>query len=285
MRDEDFHCWVAPVDEALNPGVARKPEGPFSLSRLKNMGIENAIKVAHLAKVERPISQTRGILQDLRSIESQIKYRMSGRWLRRRGREATFFESLKNPSQPVREFINLVVAEKLDTLLDVASGGGSAVTSLADAVGESAFIFSVERDLKCLWTIQSKFKAIERSDKCEAIGADVRKLPFRENSVSVVTSMMAVQEIVGIDLLLEEIARVLKPGGSYIALYNREPWTYDLLPLADYKRFAREARMYSGHDDFKHEVNQHGLSYENERIFTENKRELCLTTLRKGNEN
>jgi ubiquinone/menaquinone biosynthesis C-methylase UbiE len=183
---------------------------------------------------------------------------------------------LTNPSESVRSFLKLVKSRSPSSVLDIASGGGSGVASIADTLGGDVRIISVERDLKCLWIIQEKLKHIGRQRNSEAIGADVRQLPFKMESVDLVTSMMVMQEILGIGSVFREIRRVLKPEGSYIALINREPWVYDMIPIEQYKSFAKAVDMYSGDGDLLGKAQEEHLAPIYVEEFTDQGREFCL---------
>lgn len=280
MSDDKVHDWIAPIDEVLSPGEIRKPDGPFSLYRLKGLGIENAIKL-----IKKPEGKTavpsRDILPDLKKQEGRIRYIQRGRWLSARNRKKKFLEVLKYPAEPVQEFIRSIVSLKPRTLLDFASGSGSSVTSLAHNLSAGTRIFAVERDLKCLWIIQEKFRMIGRSSNCEAIGGDVRGMPFPDESMDVVSSVMALQEITGISSLLREVKRVLSKDGSYFALLNREPWLNHIISLDEYKAFAEAADLFSGIDALSILAGKTGLTVSDLREFKDGEKDLCLVEMRK----
>lgn len=276
MGNNTIHNWLSPIDEALNPSEITRPDGPFSILRLKKLGVEKARGIASSQSNRTVPTNTFSVQNDLQLLQGKIKYIKSGKWLRARDRGKRWLNSLQNPSESVKSFLSLVQSRDPDSLLDIASGGGSGVASLADVLPTNVNVFSAERDLKCLWIIQEKFKHIRKHANSEAIGADVRQLPFKNESIGVVTSMMAMQEILGVSSVLREINRVLRPGGSYIALFNKEPWVYDMIPIDQYKRFAQAVDMYSGYADLLSTAEKESLDLGSVKEFTENEKEFCL---------
>lgn len=280
MSNNAIHNWLSPIDEALNPNEITRPEGPLSILRLRRLGIDKAKETA-LSQINQATSSTFNILDDLKQLIGKIKYIKSGKWFNARNRGDSWLNSLRNPSKSVKSFLSLVESRNPDSLLDIASGGGSGVASIANVLPADVKVFSAERDLKCLWIIQEKFKYIRKETRSEAIGSDVRQLPFKNDSINTVTSMMAMQELLGISSVLKEIHRVLKPGGSYIALFNKEPWVYDMMQVEQYKRFAEAVDMYSGYTDLVSTAEKVQLSLIGLEEFTENEKEFCLVELGK----
>lgn len=277
--------WRAPIDEVLDPEGSLPPEGALSMERLARIGVDEAIEIVRAHGSGSPHSGT--TTAGPRSVEipgrldGQARYRMGNGWMRYREREPRFLDSLENRSEAVRFYTEAAVSLGARTILDIASGGGSGISCIVNATDSFERVFAAERDLKCLWVIQSKFARLGRSSKCEAVGADVRRLPFPDSSVDQANSLMALQEVAGIGAMLTEINRVLVGGGRYVALYNSVPDTYGALPLEDYQRFAREAGLFVGHDDFISTAENTGLITETVRTFVEDRRTRMVTVLRK----
>lgn len=280
MGNNTIHNWLSPIDEALNPSEITRPEGPLSILRLKRLGVDKAKAIAS-SQAGITAENPPGIDEDLKQLHGRIRYIKSGKWLKARGREDRWLGSLADRSESVNSFLKLVESRSPDSLLDIASGGGSGVVSLADVLPGYVRVFSAERDLKCLWIIQDKFKRIQKQTNCEAIGADVRQLPFGNDSIGLVTSMMAMQELLGLSAVLREVHRVLQPGGSYIALFNEEPWVYDMIPIEQYRSFANAVDMYSGLKDLVATAENQQLNLIAVERFAGMGKELCLAEFRK----
>ncbi len=275
--------WRAPVDEVLDPGGSLPTEGALSMKRLARIGVDEAIRIvrshgSHDAPLRTTESCSAGIPQCL---DGQARYRMGNGWMRCRDRESRFLDSLVNTSEAVRNYVETAISYKARTVLDIASGGGSGISCIVNASDSFERVFATERDLKCLWVIQNKFARLGRSGKCEAVGADVRRLPFPDSSVDLITSLMALQEINGIEEVLTEINRVLVHGGRYVAIYKSVPETYGALPLEDYQRFAREAGLFVGHNDFISTAATRGLVPEVIRTFVDERITRIVSVLNK----
>ena len=278
-----IHTWKAPIDEALGIPDFTPVEGPLSMGRLALIGVDKAIAElrTHRHESHRVPEAAPGDASMPDELDGQARYRMSGRWLGSSGRKEKFLTSLSEMSDSFRAFVDAATSTGADTILDIASGGGSGICCIASVLDSSRRIFAAERDYKCLWSIQSKFDHLGRGETSEAVGADVRRLPFPDGSIDLVTSVAALPEVKGISEVLSEVSRVLIPGGKYLAIYNPEPDTYGIVPIEDYTRFAREADLFSGHDDFLDAAEEAGLVAIRSSCFEEASRRRTVTILRK----
>ncbi len=286
LTSDSISTWTAPIDEIFGRRHLKIAPSPLSIARLARMGAEKGIervgKILPLREFgSTPCHREEDIARILKSIENQAKYRMWGNWLYCKGREERFLSSLKDPGDAVSLFIETVVKECPITLLDVASGGGSGVASIVNATDDIEHVFALERDLKCLWSIQRKFMYLGRSRHCDAIGGDVRRLPFTSDTITVITSVMALQEIYSVSTMMREITRVLVPGGCYILLCSVKPDTYGLMSVESYCKFARKVDMYSGHVDLLKTAKESGLQLEHDNIISGEKTNYYLSILRK----
>ncbi|MDM7993079.1 MAG: methyltransferase domain-containing protein [Candidatus Fermentibacter sp.] len=283
VRHDGIHEWKAPIDEVLGIPDLTPVEGPLSMGRLARMGVDSAIDLLKSpGRLTGCIPGSKpGSAAIPEGLDGQVVYRMSGRWLGSRGRKEKLEASITAMRRSVRAFVDAAISADADTILDIASGGGSGICCIASVLTGDQRIFAAERDYKCLWAIQSKFEYLGRASCCEAVGADILQLPFRDRSIDLITSLAALPEIMGISRVLSEISRILTPGGRYVALYNPDPDTYGILPVVDYSRFAREADLYSGHDDFLRTAAGSGLVPVEVDEFDEDSRRRVLTIFRK----
>ena len=134
-------------------------------------------------------------------------------------------------------------------MLDLASGGGWFITRLLFNGGDCPQVLSLERDLRCLWTLEHKFRSLKVNSRAEAIGGDVRALPFPDNCFDVVTCANAFGEIAGLSVMLAEVRRVLRLGGHFIFSHGVQPVAFEPLSLAHYRRLALAADLFvdAGH--------------------------------------
>ncbi|MCK4504808.1 MAG: methyltransferase domain-containing protein [Candidatus Aegiribacteria sp.] len=246
------NTWQAPVDEALGVVPGTPVNGLLSLNRLKEIGIDRAIE-----QLRNRNMNTELIESDPNAVTKELlgkaRYLDSGEWFKHNGRAERL---LKFPAEGgvnfdiFREFMNTVQRTEPEDLIDLLSGGGYGVTHQAFQNRGLRRIAAVERDLKCLWNIQYRFKYIGRSSVSEAIGGDVRRLPIASESFDTAMTLQGLVELHGISGFLKEAYRVLKQDGYYVALYSEDPVTFDILPVSDLRRFALAADLYAGHEQF-----------------------------------
>ncbi len=138
-------------------------------------------------------------------------------------------------TQQVQELLQDVTPPK--SYLDVGSSGGSITASVASSLGLDAnSAFGVD-------VVPPENENPEFSFKLY----DGVKLPFDDNSQELITLFSVLHHVVPLDKVLQEIHRVLKPGGSFIVrdfdtknpsvkLFNRvmdDLWYKVLLPNPD----------------------------------------------------
>lgn len=121
--------------------------------------------------------------------------------------EAVLSRSLSVDHTPYRWLARAVSADAT-IVVDLASGSGPMSRELAQPGRTVVGLELSEHELKL---------AAERGPGPWVRG-DALKLPFREGSVDVVTSSMGLVVVTPLAELLEEIARVLRPGGVLAAI-------------------------------------------------------------------
>ncbi|MCD4701862.1 MAG: methyltransferase domain-containing protein, partial [Candidatus Aegiribacteria sp.] len=252
LPDAAVNIWQAPLDEALGVLPGTPVNGPFSLNRLKELGIDRAIE-----NLRNRSTNSESIKSDPNAVTKELlgkaRYRVSGEWFKHCGRSERLlvFPAEGGSNLDIfKEFMNTVQRTDPEDLIDLLSGGGYGVTHQAFQNRELRRIAAVQRDLNCLWSMQYRFKHIGRSSISEAIGGDVRRLPIASESFDTAMTLHGLVELHGISGFLKEAYRVLRQGGYYVALYSEDPVTCDILPLSDLRRFALAADLYAGHEQF-----------------------------------
>ena len=99
-------------------------------------------------------------------------------------------------------------------LLDLACGTGDVALSLADGSRRV-----VGLDL----TIDMLMLARRRSATPAWIAGDMTRLPFADASFDAVTTSYGLRNVPSLDASLDEIARVLRPGGLFVSLDFNKP--------------------------------------------------------------
>jgi SAM-dependent methyltransferase len=127
------------------------------------------------------------------------------------------------------------------TVLDVGAGNGFVMSRYARA---GARAFGVELTARGVELCRRRFEV----EKVRAFvsQADAESLPFADGSFDAVTSMGVLHHVPHPERAIEEIRRVLKPGGRLtLMLYHRNSAMYRLrFPLLRLVFSAREARKF-----------------------------------------
>ncbi len=277
------NTWQAPVDEVLGVLPGTPVNGLLSMNRLKDIGIDRAIDELSNRSTNTEVveSDSNAVIKELLG---KARYLDSGEWFKHKGRTLRL---LKFPAEGgvnldiFNEFMNMVQRTEPENLIDLLSGGGYGVTHQAFQNSELRRVAAVERDLKCLWNIQYRFKYIGRSSISEAIGGDVRRLPIASESFDSAMTLQGLVELCGISGFLEEAYRILKQGGYYVALYSEDPVTFDILPVSEFRRFAIAADLYAGHEHFISAAEKTGFSVISTEAFEGTRGTKRITVFRK----
>jgi ubiquinone/menaquinone biosynthesis C-methylase UbiE len=104
------------------------------------------------------------------------------------------------------------------TVLDIATGGGHVVKSLAPHVAQ---VFATDLTYQMLET--AKRHLDETASNIFYVLADAESLPFLENTFDAVTCRIAPHHFPNPNLFVKEVSRVLKPGGKFLLIDNIAP--------------------------------------------------------------
>ena len=269
LADSAVNEWRSPVSEVL--GISTYENYEDSITTLNKIGIKNAIKRARTVQSQKQMP-TESIKTIPSEIRSKIKYRASGEWFKygnRKERLLTFPWETGNADCSFKAFMNAIQDTQPEVLLDIASGGGFAVSQqvyLNNAVKQT---IAVERDLKCLGNIQYRFKHINRENTSEAIAGDVRHLPILSESIDTVMMLMGLPEISGIISVLKETHRVLKPKGNFVLLIPEAAYVSDQINKYDFTHFARKVDLYAGYEKFLSDAETTGFIVKQTKQFKE----------------
>jgi ubiquinone/menaquinone biosynthesis C-methylase UbiE len=100
---------------------------------------------------------------------------------------------------------------KGERILDVGAGKGKVADQVMKASG-GAEVHAVDPNEKRVASLKREFPAIRSSV------ASAESLPFDDSYFDKVYSTMALHHFSDLDRALREVARVLKPGGSFVVL-------------------------------------------------------------------
>jgi ubiquinone/menaquinone biosynthesis methyltransferase len=106
--------------------------------------------------------------------------------------------------------------------LDLAAGTGDIAFAVAARGARTIGLDITHRMLQLARLRQGDGKQASRPDNVEFITGDMTSLPFRSASFDLVTTGYGLRNVPDLNAAIDEIARVLKPGGRLLSLdFNR----------------------------------------------------------------
>ncbi|RBP14436.1 demethylmenaquinone methyltransferase/2-methoxy-6-polyprenyl-1,4-benzoquinol methylase [Roseiarcus fermentans] len=113
-----------------------------------------------------------------------------------------------------RVFVASVLRAKPAVVVDLAGGTGDVAVALAGA-GKRAIV--------CDPSVEMMAVGRRRGANVEWVAGEAEALPFADASVDCVTIAFGIRNVTSLERALGEIARVLKPGGSFHCLEFSRP--------------------------------------------------------------
>jgi ubiquinone/menaquinone biosynthesis C-methylase UbiE len=117
--------------------------------------------------------------------------------------------------QPPSQLIERSGIKKGMQVLDLGCGSGAFTTFLARAVGEKGKVYALDIQADMLKQLENKLSKPENKDiqNIKLIEGNAYELPFDDGSLDLVNMVTVLQEIPDRNRALQEVKRVLKPGG------------------------------------------------------------------------
>ncbi|UMM21349.1 hypothetical protein L5515_003067 [Caenorhabditis briggsae] len=139
----------------------------------------------------------------------------------------------KFDGQPLEEALKSLhqhIAAKLELnenvhCLDIGCGIGGVMLDIADFGAKLTGVTIAPNEAEIG---NEKFAALGLSNKCKIVAADCHKMPFEDSVFDVAYAIYSLKYIPNLEKVMEEIQRVLKPGGKFIV--------YDLIKTNDYDK-------------------------------------------------
>lgn len=101
-------------------------------------------------------------------------------------------------------------------VLDVGTGFGYVCHLLADLFNEPGHVYSIDPSPEVVEDVKHQLEARGLRDKVAFKEAFVEKLPFNDGFFDVAISALTLHHVENLNAAIEEIARVLSPGGKLI---------------------------------------------------------------------
>ncbi len=127
-----------------------------------------------------------------------------------------------------------------DRVLDVASGTGDLARAFARRVGPQGQV--IMSDINGAMLRAGRDRLIDAGMLVPAVLCDAEKLPFADAEFDLVSVAFGLRNITHKDRALQELQRVLKPGGKLLVLEFSRPWQ-PLRPLYDLYSFQVLPRL------------------------------------------
>lgn len=115
------------------------------------------------------------------------------------------------------------------TVLDIATGTGDLAIQIAKST--QAQITGFDLSAGMLEVGRKKVSKEKLDDRIEMIQGDAENMPFENNSFDVITVAFGVRNFENLKKGLDEIYRVLKPGGKFIILEFSQPESFPMKQL------------------------------------------------------
>jgi demethylmenaquinone methyltransferase/2-methoxy-6-polyprenyl-1,4-benzoquinol methylase len=165
-----------------------------------------------------------------------------------------------------------------DRVLDVCTGTGSFATLIAQQVGPTGSVTGADFCAEMLNVARKKYGS--RRANLSFILSDAKRLPFGDNTFDAVTVAFGMRNIPDTALALQELKRVLKPGGIFLCLELTRPhvrwfrliyewYVFRIMPFiaklvlktaAPYLYLPRSINSFYPPDEFKSLINRCGYA-------------------------
>lgn len=128
-----------------------------------------------------------------------------------------------------KKVVKSVQKAKPATILDIATGTGDLAIAMAKATDAKISGFDLSAGM--LEVGRKKVSEQNLANRIEMIQGDAENMPFADNSFDVITVAFGVRNFENLSKGLDEIYRVLKPGGKFIILEFSQPESFPMKQL------------------------------------------------------
>ncbi len=151
-----------------------------------------------------------------------------------------------------KKVVEMVKETRPEKILDIATGTGDFAIMLAEIKPEKIVGLDISKGMLEVGKQKVKQKGLE--NLIEMVLGDSENLPFEDNSFDAVTVGFGVRNFENLDKGLQEIYRVLKPGGIFVVLETSQPEKFPFKQLYNFhskhiipllgKLFSKDQKAY-----------------------------------------
>ncbi len=120
-----------------------------------------------------------------------------------------------------KKVIQLIGANNPKKILDIATGTGDLAIMMSDLNADKIVGLDISQGM--LDVGKQKIAAQQLSHKIDMVYGDSENIPFEDNYFDAITVSFGVRNFENLDKGLQEISRVLKPGGVFVVLETAVP--------------------------------------------------------------
>ncbi|WP_137596662.1 demethylmenaquinone methyltransferase [Paucilactobacillus kaifaensis] len=108
-------------------------------------------------------------------------------------------------------------------ILDVCCGTGDWTVALAQQINHKGHVTGLDFSDSMLAVAKEKIAKYQLDEKASLLQGDAMQLPFDDNKFDIVTIGFGLRNVANALVTLQEMFRVLKPGGQLICLETSQP--------------------------------------------------------------
>lgn len=128
-----------------------------------------------------------------------------------------------------KKVVKIIKNQNPKTVLDIATGTGDLAIMMAKATDAKITGFDLSAGM--LEVGRKKIAELNLESRIEMIQGDAEKMPFEDNSFDCITVAFGVRNFENLKNGLDEIYRVLRPGGKFVILEFSQPQSFPMKQL------------------------------------------------------
>ncbi|MCL2494965.1 MAG: class I SAM-dependent methyltransferase [Oscillospiraceae bacterium] len=160
-------------------------------------------------------------------------------------------------------------------ILELGTGAGMGTWAVASQLRPGSVLVSTDFDPLCVKNADGIARHLGLQDRMTGLLANFRRLPFADASLDVACTHYALDEAREVPAILDEMTRVLRPGGRFILCARVNPWDrqkkfmepFGIAP-DECDALLKRARMHCGPEGLTEWAARAGLALLDRRDYT-----------------